>query len=278
MLLILILEDLFFNGFIFFKEMFVASFQTYSFLQNKGEESINTNKIVCSKRETELPLWGLPRETLVYDSSLKVDEHYKESQLSLNETDFFDQLMSDMSDGDLKTANDLKSQSLVELEPLEQLLDDSYIEQFTNSKQDEETKDSSPKDSMLSMEDWTDKVIPVDISYNLSATANSTIGEYCIGEQLWVAEVIGEEQEYIHASDGSGRVWIDTKGFGNFRRGDILSLLVERKTEHIVKLLAAEILQEFSDDFSMLDEIEDFYMLNETENALHLSELSNIAQ
>ncbi|MEK5071753.1 hypothetical protein [Sporosarcina sp. FSL K6-1508] len=108
----------------------------------------------------------------------------------------------------------------------------------------------------LTMSDWKKEPEPVAVTTILAASANAKINDCRIGEQLWIVEVIGEEQGFIHVSDGSGRAWINSNGFGAFSRKDILSVLVERKTDIQVELLSADMLQEHSTDFSMVDELD----------------------
>lgn len=145
---------------------------------------------------------------------------------------------------------------------------DSFFTDFASSLLDEkETEEvemivseqpkSEPEDDMLSMEAWSPEPEPVTVSSKLSASANAKISEQRLGEQLWVVEVVGEEQGYLHVSDGSGRAWINFNGFGNFSRRDILSVLVNRENDLRLNLIDADLLQQFSTEFSMADELHD---------------------
>lgn len=113
----------------------------------------------------------------------------------------------------------------------------------------------SEDNTILRMDSWQEEeTTDVAVPSLLSATANSKIGDSEIGEQLWVAEVIGEEQSYIHVSDGSGRAWIDCQQIGSFGRRDIVSLHVNRLTDARVELITAELLQSHSEEFCLLDD------------------------
>lgn len=247
MILISMLEVFFFHGFIFLYETFESSFALYTFLEGKGpsSETVKTEETNCSEREPELALWGLPREPMTYNPHLNNEQSYEKSELTIEQSSFFDQLASEFSfNNDAATSENTKEEVIV----------------FELSKEQEPIQ----QDHMLSMEDWTDKVEPsVNIADDLTLTADSSIGNLYIGKQKWVVEIIGEEQNFIHVSDGSGRSWVNAGGFGHFRQGDILSLLVDRKTDQIVDLLAAELLQEFSDEFSIYDEVEDEILWSE---------------
>lgn len=281
MILILILEDLFFNGFIFFAEIFPNAFQTYSFLQNKGTNETTAvtvavekeEDVVCSKRETDLPLWGLPREPFQYGKKTQV-EKYSESVLSMNELNFYENLIADVTSENV-TNTYVDEAEIAYFESYISEMDVGEDEDlpmptsydFIDSNEEiyaeplesiEFAPESLPEENpMLSMNDWNEEALPeIDISTAFSHAADSTIGSYLLGEQIWVAEVVGEEQGCIHVSDGTGRAWIDTGVATHFGKGDILSLFVDRKTNLIVDLLKAETLQVFSTDFSMLDDLD----------------------
>lgn len=133
---------------------------------------------------------------------------------------------------------------------------DAFFAMLSDGVNKPETEKEVVQDDMLLMEEWQEDPEPVAVSTSLATKANAKINDYKLGEQIWVVEVIGEEQGYLHVSDGSGRAWIDSSGIGTFSRKDILSVLVDRKTDMLVDFLAAEMLQEYSNEFSMADELE----------------------
>lgn len=94
----------------------------------------------------------------------------------------------------------------------------------------------------------------------------SQIKDYLMGEQFWTVEVVGEEQGYIHVSDGTARAWINTSSFGQFFKGDILSMVVIREKESVAAKFV-ELLQRRSEDFVIYDDDIEFGFLEMEETA-----------
>jgi len=135
---------------------------------------------------------------------------------------------------------------------------DSFFTMFAESINQVEVSSQASATGIvdkLSMEQWKEETEAVDVTPKLASIANAKIKDCIIGEQLWVVEVIGEEQDFLHVSDGSGRAWIDSKDIGTFTRKDIVSVLVNRKTDIQIELLAADVLQRHSTEFSMSDDL-----------------------
>jgi len=214
--MILFFEAVFLHGFILFWISFQALIELNCYL------SISTRTEAAEVHQdveipVEMALWGLPRQQIAQQV---LDEPYVESVLSTNQESFFT-LFSE-SVNPLPTTTDVES----------------------------------VEDDMLTMAAWREDPEPVTVTTTLAASANAKISEHKVGEQLWVVEIVGEEQGFLHVSDGSGRAWINSNGFGTFSRKDIASVLVDRKTDLLVDLLAADILQKHSTDFSMADELD----------------------
>lgn len=130
----------------------------------------------------------------------------------------------------------------------------SFLQPIVNSTQEDciMNAPSEPiEDDMLTMDAWNDEPAPVEVSKRLAAKADTRISEHKIGEQLWVVEVVGEEQGYIHVSDGSGRAWVETIAYGCFGKGDILSILVDRTIQNQVFAKAVDVLQKKSLEFAI---------------------------
>lgn len=141
----------------------------------------------------------------------------------------------------------------------------SFFNPIVNSTEEDCSTNASIGDSesdMLTMAAWDEQPKPVEVSQRLSAKADSRIADQKIGEQLWVVEVFGEEQGYLHVSDGSARAWVEVAAYGTFGKGDILSMLVERTLENHVLARAVDLLQKNSVDFALEEDINDF-MLHE---------------
>lgn len=130
---------------------------------------------------------------------------------------------------------------------------------------EDESSDDNERD-MLSMEAWTDELPSSNVGSVLAAKATAKISDMLLGEQLWVVEVVGEEQGYLHVSDGSGRAWINATNYHIFGRKDILSVLVNRTTDIGVELIEADILQKHSSDFCIVDE--EVYMQDFTDRII----------
>lgn len=162
------------------------------------------------------PLWGLPT-TVIDNNEFQNESNYQPSILTAEQSNFF--------------------QAFLGIENKE--MDDCIIE-------------PTPIDSdILTMEDWNEQTPPVSVTPKLAATADAKISDYLIGKQLWVAEVVGEEQGFLHVSDGSGRAWVEASRFSLIGKGDILSLLIERDSLEDIYALEIDILQKYSTDFSV---------------------------
>lgn len=109
----------------------------------------------------------------------------------------------------------------------------------------------STESEFLTMDDWEETPMPVSMNSNLSATASHKINDKFYGEQLWVVEVVGYEQSYIHVSDGDSRAWLNLHKFKNANKGDILSILVERDMSDQLHVLDIDVLQQKSRDFAL---------------------------
>lgn len=158
-------------------------------------------------------------EPVVVASNAVID--YEASQLTEEQQAFFDSFLADVSV--------------------------NFVEEGIATEVDE--------DDLLLMNTWESSVPEVHISNDLSSKSNAQIKDLMLGVQTWIVEVIGEEQYHIHVSDGTGRAWINAEKFNAFTKGDILSVLVDRKTEFEIELSNAEILQSHSNDFSLAEDI-----------------------
>lgn len=192
--------------------------------------------------------WGFNQPTAAMPISVTLEKEaavitYEESQLNESQTAFF-QSFSTLTE-DVKIAEqDWKGILLDEPEhnPENDVLGEFNWESLSKKEVDSE---------ILSMSDWEEEPVPTSMDHQLSATASHKISDAYIGEQLWIVEVVGYEQEYIHVSDGATRTWLNIDGFNNIHRGDILSVLVERNlTEHL-KVIDIDILQKKSKDFAI---------------------------
>ena len=142
----------------------------------------------------------------------------------------------------------------------------SFFNPIVNSTQEDCITNVSNVDiesDMLLMDAWEEQPTPVEVSQRLSAKADSRIVEQKVGEQLWVVEVVGEEQGYLHVSDGSARAWVEAVAYGTFDKGDILSILVERTIENHVFARAVDILQKNSTDFAIEEDNYHFTGIND---------------
>lgn len=144
----------------------------------------------------------------------------------------------------------------------------SFFNPIVNSTQEDCSTNNSIGDyesDMLTMDAWDEQPTPVEVSQRLSAKADSRIADQKIGEQLWVVEVVGEEQGYLHVSDGSARAWVEVAAYGAFGKGDILSILVERTLENHVLARAVDLLQKNSIEFALEEDYNDFMLQEELE-------------
>lgn len=131
---------------------------------------------------------------------------------------------------------------------------DQVVEESITEEPVAEVKDSTESE-FLTMDDWEEAPMPVSMDSTLSATASHKISDKFYGEQLWIVEVVGYEQTYIHVSDGESRAWLNLHKFKNANKGDILSLLVERDMSDQLHVLDIDMLQQKSRDFAL--EVED---------------------
>lgn len=188
-------------------------------------KGVEAAPVVEEHQVIDLPLWGLPRNEII-EQSVQV-KPYEVSILNDEQLAFFESLSDNVGLS--------------------------------------ETVEEANEDDMLTMDVWQEEPEPVAVTSNLAAIANAKINDYQLGEQLWVVEVIGEEQGYLHVSDGSGRAWINSNTFGIFAKRDILSILVDRKSDLLVELRATEILQESSNEFNLADDLDSYYVSDSAE-------------
>ncbi len=223
--MILFIEQLLIHGAFIFMNLTQAlyEFSAFLFCEISTEEEHKKSSVSIEKvnsAEDCIPLWGLP----VINKELAKQE-YVPTFLTDEQDDYFASLID--------CINSTEEEILEEVQGVAQAKVD---------------------DSILTMDSWQGETEPVAVTTTLAATANAKITDSLIGEQLWVVEVIGEEQEYLHVSDGSGRAWINAENFGQLGKRDILSVLVHRQSDLRVELVAVEVLQRHSSEFSLLDE------------------------
>lgn len=183
---------------------------------------------------------------------------YEESQLTSEHESFFDALASiaepasvPSSEEDeipfMETAPSIQEN---EMEAEEYVSWDQVVAESEAVETD--TKEEPIAESeFLKMEDWKEEPMPVSMSTQLSAKASHKIGEGFVGEQLWVVEVVGYEQSYIHVSDGDSRAWLNLRKLHRANKGDILTLLVERDESDQLHVLRVDVLQQKSSDFAL---------------------------
>lgn len=189
--------------------------------------------------------------TLEKEASVKI---YEESQLNESQTAFF-QSFTSLTEDVSTVEDDWEGVLLEEPEhkPGSDVLGELNWELLSKKEK---------QSDILSMSDWEEEPIPTSMDKQLSATASHKINDTYIGEQLWIVEVVGYEQNYLHVSDGATRTWLNIDGFNNIHHGDILSVLVERNlTEHL-KVIDIDILQKKSKDFAI--EFEDIEFEDES--------------
>jgi len=98
----------------------------------------------------------------------------------------------------------------------------------------------------------------VNIDDEYVSSANAKIKDELIGIQKWTVNVIGEEKQYIHVSDGD-RIWLDVGNYASkIAVGDIISVELDRQLEKI-EIRQVSILHHFSEDYMIYDET-DAYM------------------
>lgn len=183
---------------------------------------------------------------------------YKESQLTAEHESFFDSLASFtklapvpsneenvvpfMEAAPPTYENEMEAEEYVSWDQV--VAEAEIVEKDTNEEAVSESE-------FLTMEDWKEEAMPVSMSTQLSARASHKIGQGYVGEQLWVVEVVGYEQSYIHVSDGESRTWLNLRKLGMASKGDILSLLVERDESDQLYVLKVDVLQQKSTDFAL---------------------------
>lgn len=184
-----------------------------------------TNKVVVpaeKEANEELPLWGLHllSNEPVIEQPMMVDPIvYAPSEMTMEQEAFFQSFLKPIAEYVQEDCTNNASIQLIE-------------------------------NDMLTMDAWEENPAPVKVTPRLSAKADSRIVEHKIGEQLWVVEVVGEEQGYLHVSDGSARAWVEAISFGTFDKGDILSIIVDRNEHNQVFAKAVDILQKISTEFA----------------------------
>lgn len=111
------------------------------------------------------------------------------------------------------------------------------------------------EEDYITMRDWEVEPEPISIAEEQSQASSARIVDNVLGLQAWVVEVVGEEQGYLHVSDGTARTWVDASQYGQFYRRDILSLIVEKTgDDHRVVVHEIDVLQRRSTDFLIPDE------------------------
>ncbi|MDQ0271240.1 hypothetical protein [Cytobacillus purgationiresistens] len=182
---------------------------------------LNSNDVSIKK---EIPLWGLP---IIEDLATEdVSFTYQLSEPSENETIFFNELSNEVF-------SEAAATSCRQLDPLE--------------------CPAHEEDEILSMDSWEEKPATVNVDKHLSINATTRISDEVLGLQKWVVEIVGEEQGYLHVSDGTSRVWVHAGAYESINKGDILSLTVDCQENNIL-VLDIEILQTISTDFIIIDE------------------------
>lgn len=197
-------------------------------------------------------------ETVITAPAVETAENivaeYQESTLSEEQQDFFKKIS-------MWDAIEEKDTVFVEAEvepyipeeapaanaaELEQLFaEPQMVEEVTPVK---ETR--TLEDQFISMSDWEEKPVP-EMNIGLSSTATHKIKDQFIGEQLWIVEIIGYEQDYIHVSDGDSRAWLKVRNSKGLSKNDILSVLVERDLEDQLHVIDLDILQKHSQEFAL---------------------------
>ncbi|WP_084242387.1 hypothetical protein [Planomicrobium okeanokoites] len=183
---------------------------------------------------------------------------YEQSQLTPEHENLFSALAA-MSEPEVQT--ETKAQ-IIPFESLEAPIQEQEPDEMELMSWDqvvEELKKEAPvvneekstESEFLTMEDWEEAPMPISMDSNLSATASHKISERFVGEQLWIVEVVGYEQSYIHVSDGESRAWLNLHKFKNANKGDILSILVERDVSDQLYVLDVDVLQRKSNEFAL---------------------------
>lgn len=181
-------------------------------------------------QEDVTPLWGLP---VFEQSSIETSKPlYESSQLTDTHETFLDGLVNGFEESTPETQFDCTN--------------DYYEHESIMMNSDE----------WLSMDSWENEPQPIAFKESLPLLATAQIADYEIGEQVWIVQVVGEEQGYIHVSDGSGRAWVNAESFGSIGKGDYLSMMVERVDVTHVNALQIDMIQQHSSEFSLVDDYE----------------------
>lgn len=220
--MILMIEQLLIHGVL----VFISLFEFFMNLQHTfavDSKSV-TEQNMTFENNKALPLWGMPSAEVISLAigNAKVEKAYEASEITEEHNVFLASL----------------------------LIEDCPEPQIPFVYSDDS------KEDMLTMDQWQAEPTPVMVTRQLAATASAKIADLAFGVQLWVVEVVGEEQGYVHVSDGSARAWVDVASFGKILKGDILSILIDRSEDLRIRALDADILQRRSTDFELLDELE----------------------
>lgn len=194
-------------------------------------------KVQCMKfeeqAEEELPLWGMPKEEEISGNCPVnvTDEKFQEKQehISYEETQIDEE-------------------------------EEKFFENFLKTIQEDCETDEN-NELILTMDSWNEKEGKEALQVASFSEATAKISDNKPGEQVWIVEVVGEEQGYIHVSDGTARAWVFADKA--FNKGDILSLVVNRNGE-AVEFIHAEILQHRSKDFVIYDDEDWIYEEHES--------------
>lgn len=205
-------------------------FILFTLLQGYSQWKADMTRVIKQENDIEeMPLWGMPRpseftevisDTAVITNEPKpvdVEVEYEKSHLTNDQQAFVSELINSININCM---------------------------------------DSNDDDDLITMKDWEENT-EIKVAPRFSSTATARIEDYELGEQVWVVEVVGEEQNYLHISDGTAREWINIEQFNcsdEISKGDILSLLVERHNDRRITVKSIEILQKVSHDFSIPDE------------------------
>lgn len=195
--------------------------------------------------EEEIPLWGMPRPFVIEETQMSEPQIL---EVKSNDNGKFD------IEGEPQTVESNYEQSIIKKEH------GKFFEHLVASFESEDCSKhpyvevSSFEEEILRMEDWNEPE-PKPVLPEVSTPTK--ISDHVLGKQTWIVQVVGEEQGYLHVSDGTGRAWVYAGEIGTFIKGDILSMEVEREVEHI-KAISIEILQRPSLDFIIPDECEEW--------------------
>lgn len=217
------------------------------------------------KREDIQEEWGYNQQsvnTLTAAPVLTKKEEpviYKESTLTSEHEDFFASLMKTEDPGvrmEEPFGFETDGSPFEQEPPVTEAFQEWERAEEVKIQEDLDAQEESEREHYLTMEDWEESPAPTNVNSQLSATASHKINDGYIGEQLWVVEVVGYEQSYVHVSDGETRTWINIRKFNSIHKGDILSVLVHRDISDQVDVLDIDILQQKSFDFEMEENLD----------------------